>query len=128
MKQIKALFVTVILIFSLAGCASTSVKENPQQNVVSAPEEVSRFDDWQYKGFGYEMPVWVENALAGKLNAPDTKVFTESGINSDMSEQKLQGIIAGEDLTGYEVTGSTWVRVSESGEYFSIKIYKKKEQ
>lgn len=126
MKQVKIFFVTVMLIISFAGCASNSV-ESSNAEAVHAPEEIVRFDDWQYKGFGYELPRWVDSALEGKLSSADSKVFTARGINSDMSEQKLQEIISVQVLEGYELTGSTWVRVSDTGEYISVKIYKKKE-
>lgn len=127
-KKIKKNVTLIILsVFSICffSCASSENKANEKnQSLITIPEEVKkeiRFDDWKYKGFGYEMPIWVEDAIDGNLKNALTLI--ERGINPDHSENKIAEKESQVDLGIYELIGSTWVREKLSGEYISIRVY-----
>lgn len=127
-KKIKKNVTLIILsVFSICffSCASSENKPNEKnQSLITIPEEVKkeiRFDDWKYKGFGYEMPIWVEDAIDGNLKNALTLI--ERGINPDHSENKIAEKESQVDLGIYELIGSAWVREKLSGEYISIRVY-----
>lgn len=121
-------FLFVILLMSIfVACASSKgiTKDNPANEEKSLEKEV-RFNDWKYKGFGYELPFWVEDAVDGKLT--DRLVLIERGLNSDQSENKIMEKENSVDKNLYELIGSTWVKEEKTDEYISIRIYKLKEE
>ena len=75
-----------LCLFGLVSCASTGgavegSKATPVENPGAPVEEAAaatdllvqevepRFDDWQYKGFGYDLPSWVDSALDGTISS-----------------------------------------------------------
>ena len=127
---IRRLLPFLLLIF-FTSCATTSgVHKEKHQN-----GKKLLFEDWKYRGFGYELPVWFEAAYKDKPQqlqelVPELKdreiiILRGQGLNSDQAEQnlKLQLSEADEDFVIYD---SSWAML-ESEKYISIAIlYKEK--
>jgi len=143
----RKLFITslfALAIFSIISCAS-SVKSENQDNLNKTEEDsknkekeeavIPRFDDWEYKGFGKELPGWIEAAVDSdyqKLKEffPDKELLIIQGFgsNSDMCESdSYQKSPYPEEA---EFLAALWVRVNAAYEklakpYISIRIFNK---
>lgn len=119
------LFIILNLFFS---CASMS----------NSTEKKQRFNDWEYMGFGKEIPLWYEYALDKKLSKlkeliPEIKskkdviILKSNGYNLDQSKKKLREMekeISGEFIF-YD---SFWARIIKDTRepYISIAVYIRK--
>lgn len=81
-------------------CASNDVAaKNPVTTKNNKQiEKKLRYEDWKYKGFGKELPFWIDSALDHDLdalkkaapemkNASTVKVLVGTGENPDQAEQ-----------------------------------------
>ena len=86
----------LVLLFAtlLASCATTSAGNHyieKKQN-----QEKLLFEDWKYKGFGQELPVWFDAAyenesakikkLVTELSDSELLILQAEGINSDQAD------------------------------------------
>ena len=141
MKKILYLSLPLILIFTssfmLAGCATTLSAANTKIN--NANSKTLRFDYWKYKGFGSELPLWIEHAIDGKIDAigktipelygRELLIFTGKGVNSDQAERNLESD-SKSISESFKLYDEFWVRVadgqnSEELKYIAIAIYYK---
>ncbi len=125
MKNFIRLFLPLLLIISLASCATSGAYKEKHHN-----EKKLLFEDWKYRGFGYELPVWVEAAyhdnkiaiknLIPELSDKEIVILRGEGFNSDQAEQnlKLQLSTAAADLIVYD---SSWAML-DLNKYISIAI------
>ena len=102
---------------------------------IAEEKNTDRFDDWKYKGFGMNLPEWVENAVDGKLektarhfglDSEQIQLFTGYGINVDQSEDKLKSEIP----EGKKLIDAFWVRMNQevkktSEPYITVLVYEK---
>lgn len=109
-KIVQIIFLSLIFI-TFFSCATTSASANDESNLSSPSdiktpieEEKLRFDDWKYKGFGNELPLWVENAvdndekallkvISDVENATEIKIFSGRGENLDRAEQIAKDLV-----------------------------------
>ena len=120
----------------LAGCATTLSVANTKRN--NANSKTLRFDYWKYKGFGSELPLWIEHAIDGKIDAigktvpelygRELLIFTGKGVNSDQAERNLESKLNISE--SFKLYDEFWVRVadrqnSEELKYIAIAIYYK---
>lgn len=141
MKKILYLSLPLILIFTssfmLAGCATTLSAANTKIN--NANSKTLRFDYWKYKGFGSELPLWIEHAIDGKIDAigktvpelygRELLIFTGKGVNSDQAERNLESD-SKSISESFKLYDEFWVRVadgqnSEELKYIAVAIYYK---
>ena len=123
--------------FMLAGCATTLSAANTKIN--NANSKTLRFDYWKYKGFGSELPLWIEHAIDGKIDAigktipelygRELLIFTGKGVNSDQAERNLESD-SKSISESFKLYDEFWVRVadgqnSEELKYIAIAIYYK---
>ena len=129
MKIRFCLIVPLLIILSLTSCASNPSVENEKaagsQGVHKEKKQNPKkllFEDWKYKGFGHELPVWFEAAYKGDLEEVQKKIadsqnrkieiITAQGVNSDQAEKSLMNkIFVKAELC--EVYESSWVLLSE---------------
>ena len=120
----------------LAGCATTLSAANTKIN--NANSKTLRFDYWKYKGFGSELPLWIEHAIDGKIDAigktipelygRELLIFTGKGVNSDQAERNLESKLNISE--SFKLYDEFWVRVadgqnSEELKYIAVAIYYK---
>ena len=135
MEEMKIRFnliLPLLIILGLCSCASapkdTVYKEKKQTH------EKLLFEDWKYKGFGQELPVWFEAAYkedvkeikknVSELSDCEIKILTAQGINSDQAdrslEQKIQEL-SEEGNGAYKLYDSGWAllgeKAAEDGKY-----------
>lgn len=109
----------------------------PKKEAEDVVVKAGYFDDWKYKGFGIDLPVWFEPAYKKdvngvKKNLPD---FTDSdliiggtAINGDQADKLIN---SNKNLDGYDYWDSCWARVNSDYEvlenpYVYLLIFKKK--
>ena len=125
MKNFIRLFLPFLLVISLISCATSgAVKENQPKG------KKLLFEDWKYRGFGHELPVWLESAykdnltelkaLVSELSDKEVLILRGEGSNSDQSEHALQLEIA-ELSSDYKLYDSSWGMLEE-GIYISLAI------
>lgn len=103
---------------------------------------IPHFDDWEYKGFGSDLPEWIEIALNNNVSElkkllhfseeAEILVFIGKGINADHAKQKLQEKInQSEDnnTKKMEIVQKIWVRINSDYEqteepYIAIEVLK----
>lgn len=128
----KRNFFLVLIVLALscffAGCASDSKKSKKSETLeapVSFYDGVA-FDDWRYKFFGQELPVWFlyayEQDFAGVIEVREDcagfvpeQLYTIAGnaVNGDQAEQFIAQNL--ETVTDV-VLDSFWARLSEEEE------------
>ena len=130
MKTIIKLLLPLLFIISLAACATTS--QNGSHKEKKQEKEKLLFDDWKYKGFGQELPVWLEaafnnDALAVKKVVPelsdkDVLIVRAEGINSDQADKILK--INEEELSSdFILYDSSWALSGET--YIALAVFYK---
>lgn len=134
MKRIVFFFLPLVFILFFAGCASNQLSNTENKQT----EEKLRFEDWKYKGFGYELPDWVEPAIEEKkskvikyqpeLADSTVEIFSGRGINIDQADAAAKEAASNamaESGQIYELYDNYWVK--EWGEvespYISVYIY-----
>ena len=114
----------------LASCATTG--NAAVQDIHKEKKQAQKkllFEDWKYKGFGQELPVWFEAAYNDdepglkkalpELQDKEVTILRGQGFNSDQAEQNLKLKLAeAEALTFYD---SGWAML-DVNEYISIAI------
>ena len=73
MKQSVFIFLFLFSLFFFYSCASTAKKLEKENE----PEPPALFDDWQYKGFGTEYPLWCEAVVLEKGNSALEEFFPQ---------------------------------------------------
>ena len=128
-----------ILIFSCASTGKTddSTPQQPQEIIENTAEEpvIPRFDDWEYRGFGKELPDWAEAAvdldyqtLQKSFPGKDLLIIQGFGTNLDMCESdSYQKAPYPEEA---EFLDALWVRINAEYEqmekpYISIRLFSK---
>lgn len=144
----KKFIITSLFILLTGGlfvsCASAP-KSEAEDNKTKEP--LPLFDDWQYKGFGQELPLWVKPAL--NQNEKKVKdcfpeeasesiiIITTQGTNSDQALNKIEEEASLTVTPEYELLAGTWVRynlealnkkniAAAENPYVAIRIYKLK--
>ena len=125
MRNFIRLFLPLLLVISISSCATSGAYKEKHQN-----EKKLLFEDWKYKGFGQELPVWFEAAyndnldelknLVPELMDKEVTILRAEGFNSDQSEQSLKLKLAekSEDFIFYD---SGWAMI-QAGKYVSLAI------
>ena len=135
-------FLISVILCSLfmTGCAS---KEKKASGITEEPQAPALFDDWQYKGFGSEYPLWCELVLLEKdiselaqifpqINGheSDVEILLSYGQDMDMSMHAAQeeGIVELENER--ELLAKSWVKINPVYEdyafpYIYIRLYLK---
>lgn len=133
----KSVFISAILASGILffGCASNKVQNlepvTDSQEEITEPEEIQqpeiiRFVDWQYKGFGKELPTWLDSAFDNDLNGIKTQIpelntneiiiLTACASNLDQAEAIMNNNIKnGINVNGdiYTLCERSWVQLSE---------------
>ena len=109
----------VAAVFFVTGCASTQKSDSALQTA----QDVQRFDDWQYRGFGKEYPDWAELVLDEKFeelkeyfssinkDGLNLNVIKVDGTDSDMCRHKITEVSYSEEEAW--MIEETWVRLNE---------------
>ena len=105
----------------LASCATTSAGSNHIEKKQN--DKKLLFEDWKYKGFGQELPVWLEAAfendvpavkkLLPELSDKEVEIVRAEGINSDQADKILK--IKEEELSSdFILYDSSWALSGET--------------
>ena len=128
MKNFIRLFLPLLLIISITSCATSGAYKEKHQN-----DKRLLFQDWKYRGFGYELPLWFEaaykdNKLELEKQIPELKnkefsVLRGDGKNSDQAEQNLKLKMAemSELSEEYKLYDSSWAMI-DAGKYVSLAV------
>lgn len=121
----RYIFVISLICFALLSCGTTKVEEQPKE-INSYEVYGPAFEDWRYKFFGQELPVWFlyayEEDLQGVLNAREDLAGITSeqlvivqgkAVNGDQAEQFIAQQV--EENQG-KVVDSFWAKISEETE------------
>ena len=105
----------------LASCATTSAGDNHIEKKQNNKKLL--FEDWKYKGFGQELPVWLEAAFENDVSAikkavpelsdKEVMIVRAEGINSDQADKILK--IKEEELSSdFIFYNSSWALIGET--------------
>ena len=107
MKKIKVIVLSLLIAMTFAGCASDNVVEKAPALIKNnkQTEKKLRYEDWKYKGFGKELPFWIDMALDHDIvtlkkaapemfNATTVKILLGTGENPDQAEQTVKALVA----------------------------------
>ncbi len=129
MKIRFCLILSLLFTIGLSSCASVPASgEGAAPDVQDTHKEKKQnpkkllFEDWKYKGFGQELPVWFEAAYkgnteevrkkAGISNDYKIEIVTAQGINSDQVNKSIwRYLIVKEEL--FELYDSCWVLLND---------------
>lgn len=135
-------FACIFVIFINVSCASktsvsNSVKPEKSSEVITEEskeneEIILMFDDWKYKGFNNEYPLWAEFAIKNDISnlqkvlnitsEHKINIIIHSGTNIDQLIHKL-----GNELSNESELIQTWVHINPQincnyNDYVAIKI------
>lgn len=94
----------IFLMINITGCATGNSVKAEKGNTGDAPVDISgpAFDDWRYKGFGKEIPLWFfyayEGDVAGVVNSRDDltdadianlQICSGDALNADQAEKLI---------------------------------------
>lgn len=131
MKIRFKLILPLLILLCLSSCASTPAGEKGAgtQDVHKEKKQNQKkllFEDWKYKGFGQELPVWFEAAykedvkeikkIVSELSDCEIKILTAQGINSDQADRSLKKkiqAVSEESSEEYKVYDSSWALLGE---------------
>lgn len=137
------IFFVLILVFLFTGCASnpstveksqiSTYKENDsdtQKLQVTEERQNPNYSDWKYKGFGQELPLWIDDAVF-KNDIPELKNIDKVIVkckadNLDQSEKMLE--IESKKYENFYLYDSFWVKMKDKknkNNYVSIAIFTK---
>ena len=118
----------------LASCATTG--NAAVQDLHKEKKQAGKkllFEDWKYKGFGQELPVWFEAAYKGDLSGVkkaipqlsdlEIVIIRGEGINSDQADRNME-LAAAEAEGEYELYDFSWGKTGEE-QYIALAIYTK---
>ena len=127
MRNFIRLILPLMLIISLASCATSGATKEKHHN-----EKKLLFEDWKYKGFGQELPVWLEAAFKNdvpavkkavpELSDKEVEIVRAEGINSDQADKILK--IKEEELSSdFILYDSSWALSGEI--YIALAVFYK---
>lgn len=130
MKTLLKTFLSLLFIIMLASCATTSAGDNHIEKKQTS--EKLLFEDWKYRGFGQEMPVWLEAAFENDVSAvknavpelsdKEVVIVRAEGINSDHADKILK--IKEEELSSdFILYDSSWALSGET--YIALAVFYK---
>ncbi|MCR4741743.1 MAG: hypothetical protein K5866_02570 [Treponema sp.] len=126
MKKISLFF---LILFSIVFLSCTSTKTSEQEPVEEVLEEEifgARFIDWKYKGFGNQLPVWIDaaydksceevKAIVPELSEKKIFILRVDSETLDQAELAVNkeaesGLAVGEDI--YILYERFWVMLAE---------------
>ena len=125
MKNLIRLILPLLFIISMASCATSgAINENHHNG------KKLLFNDWKYRGFGYDLPVWFDAAyhdnqtklksLIPELSDKEVTILRGEGFNSDQAEQNLKHLLSEAD-EAFVLYDSSWAMIEE-GKYVSLAI------
>ncbi len=89
--------------------SSAAPEQNSALSVQVEAAEPEPFDDWKHRGFGAELPGWIEPAVSGEVASvrkffPESEgkhlaIVTAAGVNPDQAGHRMSG----GDFSGAEV-------------------------
>ena len=130
MKIRFSLILSLLLILSLCSCVSNPEIETGidagEQDVHNEKKQNQKrllFEDWKYKGFGKELPVWFEAAYKNntaeihrqvvELKNRKIKIITAFGINSDQADKSLKQQLKSFS-SDYQLYDSCWALLGDN--------------
>ena len=130
MKTFFKTFLPLLFFIMLASCATTSAGGNHIEKKQN--QEKLLFEDWKYKGFGQELPVWLESAFENDVPAikkvvpeiaeKEVEIIRAEGINSDQADKILK--IKEEELSSdFILYDSSWALSGET--YIALAVFYK---
>ena len=130
MKTFFKTFLPLLFFIMLASCATTSAGGNHIEKKQN--QEKLLFDDWKYKGFGQELPVWLEAAFENdvpgikkvvpEIAEKEVEIIRAEGINSDQADKILK--IKEEELSSdFILYDSSWALSGET--YIALAVFYK---
>ncbi len=130
MKTLFKTFLPLLFFIMLTSCATTSAGGNHIEKKQN--QEKLLFEDWKYKGFGQELPVWLEAAFENDVPAikkvvpeiadKEVEIIRAEGINSDQADKILK--IKEEELTSdFILYDSSWALSGET--YIALAVFYK---
>ena len=130
MKTFFKTFLPLLFFIMLTSCATTSAGGNHIEKKQN--QEKLLFEDWKYKGFGQELPVWLESAFENDVPAikkvvpeiaeKEVEIIRAEGINSDQADKILK--IKEEELSSdFILYDSSWALSGET--YIALAVFYK---
>ena len=130
MKTFFKTFLPLLFFIMLTSCATTSAGGNHIEKKQN--QEKLLFEDWKYKGFGQELPVWLEAAFENDVPAikkvvpeiadKEVLIIRAEGVNSDQADKILK--IKGEELSSdFILYDSSWALSGET--YIALAVFYK---
>lgn len=132
-KFFITLIVSAVLVFTvmaITGCATSTENKNGKTNgELEAPVDISgpAFDDWRYKGFGKEIPLWFfyayENDVAGVVESrddlteadiPSIQLCTGDALNADQAEKLILQYLETHDCGCVD---TFWAKLCDESDY-----------
>ena len=130
MKTFFKTFLPLLFFIMFTSCATTSAGGNHIEKKQN--QEKLLFEDWKYKGFGQELPVWLEAAFENDIPAikkvvpeiaeKEVEIIRAEGINSDQADKILK--IKEEELSSdFILYDSSWALSGET--YIALAVFYK---
>ena len=130
MKTFFKTFLPLLFFIMLTSCATTSAGGNHIEKKQN--QEKLLFEDWKYKGFGQELPVWLEAAFENNVPAikkvvpeiadKEVLIIRAEGVNSDQADKILK--IKEEELSSdFILYDSSWALSGET--YIALAVFYK---
>ena len=130
MKTFFKTFLPLLFFIMFTSCATTSAGGNHIEKKQN--QEKLLFEDWKYKGFGQELPVWLEAAFENDVPAikkvvpeiadKEVEIIRAEGINSDQADKILK--IKEEELSSdFILYDSSWALSGET--YIALAVFYK---
>ena len=130
MKTFFKTFLPLLFFIMLTSCATTSAGGNHIEKKQN--QEKLLFEDWKYKGFGQELPVWLEAAFENDVPAikkvvpeiadKEVLIIRAEGVNSDQADRILK--IKEEELSSdFILYDSSWALSGET--YIALAVFYK---
>ena len=131
MKTFYRTFLPLLFFIVFISCATTTAAGDNHIEKKQNPKKLL-FEDWKYKGFGRELPVWFEAAykddvseiskIVKELSGHELLIVRGEGINSDQADKVLR--IKEEDLSSdFMFYDSCWALPGDK--YIAIALYYK---
>ena len=130
MKTLFKTFLPLLFFIMLTSCATTSAGGNHIEKKQNNQKLL--FEDWKYKGFGQELPVWLESAFENDVPAikkvvpeiadKEVLIIRAEGVNSDQADKILK--IKEEELSSdFILYDSSWALSGET--YIALAVFYK---
>ena len=130
MKTFFKTFLPLLFFIMLTSCATTSAGGNHIEKKQN--QEKLLFEDWKYKGFGQELPVWLESAFENDVPAikkvvpeiadKEVLIIRAEGVNSDQADKILK--IKEEEISSdFILYDSSWALSGET--YIALAVFYK---